>query len=261
MGTGGFGARLAAFLAVAVFVAALAAVAVWTREQARRLDEAVASQANFVLSEARAGVEAQLNLGLALADLPRIDGQLDRARASLPAIRAVAVLDETGTVLFSTNAVEVGDQIALPPMGPGLTWTAERDGERVYGAGLTTSFDTSAGAVLLRLPTGAMAEPVRHYALSLGLGALLIAAPLTFLAWLAGLRLAAGPRRRLSALADALEGLDEARTAPRAPSPPQSLVVADPFGLPLTAFTAAVRHRLGLLDAAERDVARLDELA
>ncbi|MBP2230379.1 hypothetical protein J2847_003682 [Azospirillum agricola] len=258
MGTGGFGARLGAFLAVTVFVAALAAVTVWTREQARRLDEAVASQVNFVLSEAKAALETQLNLGLPLADLPRVDDQLGTARAALPAIRSVAVLDEAGTVLFSTSTVEVGERVPVPPGEPGLVWSAAHEGERVYGIGLTTSFDTVAGTILLRLPPGAMAEPVRRYALGLGIGALLIAAPVGLLAWLAGLRLASGPRRDLSALADALEELDDSRPAPaRAPVRP----AADPFGLPLSAFAATVRHRLGLLDAAERDVSRLDELA
>ncbi len=178
---------------------------------------------------------------------------------SLAAIRSVAVLDESGTVLFSTNAVEVGEPVALPAAVPGHSWSADQEGERVFGAGLTTSFDTSAGAVLLRLPAGAMAEPARRYALSLGLGALLIAAPVTVLAWLVALRLARGPRRSLSALADALEGLDNSRPTPL---PSQAVSrIADPFGLPLAAFTATVRRRLDWLDAAERDVARLDELA
>ncbi|XKH33650.1 hypothetical protein ACIU1J_07955 [Azospirillum doebereinerae] len=134
MGSGSFGSRLAALVAVAVFVAALSAVALWTREQARRLDDAVTSQVNFVLSETKAALEVQFNLGLALADLPQVDGLLARARAALPAIRSVAVLDETGTVLFSTNAVEVGEEIGAPAPsdGPGGNpfWSQEREGGR-----------------------------------------------------------------------------------------------------------------------------------
>lgn len=262
MGTGSFGARLAAFLAVAVFVAALAAVTLWTREQSRRLDEAVTSQANFVLNEAKAALEVQLNLGLALADLPQVDGLLNRARASLPAIQSVAVLDETGAVLFSTNAVEVGEAAPQPQTVSGSVWSTETDGERVFGVGLTTSFDTSAGAILLRLPSGAMSEPVRHYALTLGIGALLIAVPVALLGWFAGMGLARGPRRALAELAESLESLDDSR--PNAPHPvdrPNADPSGRSLGLPLPAFAATVRRRLSVLDEAERDVARLDEMA
>lgn len=270
MGSGSFGARLAAFMAVAVFVSALSAVVMWTREQARRLDEAVTSQVGFVLSEAKASLETQLNLGLALGDLPQVDGLLARARVALPGIQSVTVLDETGTVLFSTNAVEVGELLPIRTsveanggVGGGVGgvsgfWSEERGDERVYGVGLATSFDTVAGSLLVRIPSGAMDEPMRHYALTLSIGAVLIVLPLALLGWLAGLRLAAGSRRSLSDLAATLEGLGEAgriRTELPAQSPHRTL------GLPAVAFTDAVRRRLTILDEAEREVARLDELA
>ncbi|CAO3423867.1 hypothetical protein [Azospirillum doebereinerae] len=269
MGSGSFGSRLAALVAVAVFVAALSAVALWTREQARRLDDAVTSQVNFVLSETKAALEVQFNLGLALADLPQVDGLLARARAALPAIRSVAVLDETGTVLFSTNAVEVGEEIGARSapsdrLDGNPFWSQEHDGERVYGVGLTTSFDTVAGTILLRLPAGAMAEPMRHYALTLSIGALLIAVPIAFFGWLAGLRLARGPRRALADLAVALEGLGDGTGPARAlPEPARSPggLLGGSLGLPAGAFAEAVRKRLTILDGAEREVARLDELA
>jgi len=274
MGSGSFGARLAAFVAVAVFVAGLSAVVLWTREQARRLDEAVSSQVGFVLSEAKTSLETQLNLGLALGDLPQVDVLLARARAALPGIQSVAVLDEAGTILFSTNAVEVGE--ALPPRpasasdSPGGPdgdvsgfWSEVRGAERVYGVGLATSFDTAAGSVLVRMPSGAMAEPMRHYALTLSIGAVLIVLPLALVGWLAGLGIAAGPRRSLADLAATLEGLGEGATALPAPSAAQSMArsTAQALGLPAPAFTDAVRRRLTILDEAEREVARLDELA
>ncbi|PWC98462.1 hypothetical protein [Azospirillum sp. TSO5] len=277
MGSGSFGARLAAFVAVAVFVAGLSAVVLWTREQARRLDEAVSSQVGFVLSEAKTSLETQLNLGLALGDLPQVDVLLARARAALPGIQSVAVLDEAGTILFSTNAVEVGE--ALPPRpasasdspgGPNRPdgdvsgfWSEVRGAERVYGVGLATSFDTAAGSVLVRMPSGAMAEPMRHYALTLSIGAVLIVLPLALVGWLAGLGIAAGPRRSLADLAAALEGLGEGATALPAPSATRSTArsTAQALGLPAPAFTEAVRRRLTILDEAEREVARLDELA
>lgn len=267
MGSGSFGARLAAFVAVAVFVAGLSAVVLWTREQARRLDEAVTSQVGFVLSEAKTSLETQLNLGLALGDLPQVDTLLARARAALPGIQSVAVLDEAGTILFSTNAVEVGE--TLPPRPASASdgaegdisgfWSEERGAERVYGVGLATSFDTAAGSVLVRMPSGAMAEPMRHYALTLSIGAVLIVLPLALVGWFAGLGIAAGPRRSLADLAAALEGLGDGAPVLSAPSAAPS--AAQALGLPAPAFTDAVRRRLTILDEAEREVARLDELA
>lgn len=256
MGTGSFAARFAAFLAVAVFAAALAAVALWTREHHRRLEDAVASQAGFVLSEAKAGLEARLNLGLALADLPQVETLLDRARTALPGTVAVAVVDEAGTVIFSTDPVEVGDAVAVRNADPAF-WFRKTGDERLYGIGLTTSFDTSAGTVLLRLPATVVDEPVQRYALQLSIGALAVAVPVGLLAWLAGLRLARGPRRSLSALADELEAL--AAGEPQVPS--RGTAAGEELGVPIRAFSAAIRERVAVLAEAEKEVSRLDEMA
>lgn len=259
MGTGGFTGRLATLVAVAVLAAALAAVTLWTRGQERRLEESVASQAGFVLSEVRAALEARLTIGLALADLPQVEGLLDGARASMPKVQSVAILDEDSTILFSTNAVEVGETVAgLPPDGGntgGPAWSLDRDGERVHGVWLTSSFGTTAGAVLLRLPGDVVAEQVRHYALTLVIGALAVALPVGLLAWAGGLRRARGTRDALAALATELESLaqDSADSAdPKAD---------DALGLPVRAFADAVRERMAVLAEAERELARLDELA
>ncbi|XKH33649.1 hypothetical protein ACIU1J_07950 [Azospirillum doebereinerae] len=108
-----------------------------------------------------------------------------------------------------------------------------------------------------------MAEPMRHYALTLSIGALLIAVPIAFFGWLAGLRLARGPRRALSDLAVALEGLGDNAAARPLPEPSRSPggLLGGSLGLPAGAFAEAVRKRLTILDGAEREVARLDELA
>lgn len=256
MGTGSFAARFAAFLAVAIFAAALAGVTLWSREHHRRLEEAVASQAGFVLSEAKAGLEARLNLGLALADLPQVETLLDRARRALPEALSVAVLDEAGTVVFSTDPVEVGDGVAELSGESGF-WSRRAGAERLYGIGLTTSFDTNAGTVLLRLPTAAVNEPLQRYALQLSIGALAIAVPVGLIALLVGLRLARGPRQSLSALADELEAL--AAGEPAVPS--RGAAAGEELGVPIRAFSTAVRERVAVLQAAEKEIARLDEMA
>ncbi|WP_448191826.1 hypothetical protein [Azospirillum sp. sgz301742] len=257
MGTGGFTGRLATLVAVAVLAAALAAVTLWTRGQERRLEESVASHAGFVLSEVKTSLEARLTIGLALADLPQVDGLLDGARASMPKVLSVAILDEDATVLFSTNAVEVGETVAGLPTDDkatgGTAWSLDRDGERIHGVWLASGFGTAAGAVLLRLPGGVVAEQVRHYGLTLAIGALAVAMLVGLLAWAAGLRLARGPREALSALATELESL--AQDAANTPA------AADAFGLPVRAFADAVRQRMAVLAEAERELTRLDELA
>jgi len=267
MRTGGFTGRLATLVAMAVLAAALAAVTLWTRGQERRLEESVASQAGFVLSEVRAAIEARLTIGLALTELPQVEALLDGARAGMPKALSVAILDEDATVLFSTNAVEVGETIAGLPAedktSGGAVWRLDtkgepkdaHDGERVHGVWLTTSFGTTAGAVLLRLPGSLVAEQVRHYALSLVIGALAVALPVGLLAWGLGLRLARRPRAALSALATELETLAQGEADTRPP------MAGDALGLPVRAFADAVRARMDLLAEAERELARLDELA
>lgn len=260
MRTGGFTGRLATLAAVAVLAAALAAVTLWTRGQERRLEESVASQAGFVLSEVRAALEARLTIGLALADLPQVEALLDGARTSMPKVQSIAILDEDANVRFSTNAVEVGETVAgLPPdggnTGGGTAWSLDLDGERVHGVWLTSSFGTTAGSVLLRLPKGMVAEQVRHYGLTLVIGALAVALVVGLLAWAGGLWLARRPRNTLSALAEDLESLAEDSAAARSP------IVNDDLDLPVRAFADAVRERMAVLAEAERELARLDELA
>ncbi|WP_431854347.1 hypothetical protein [Azospirillum sp.] len=249
----GFPARLVAFLAVVVLAATLAMAALWTQGQHRRLQAAVASHAGFVLGEVKTALETRLNLGLALAELPQVQPLLDGARGAMPAALSVGVLDEEGAVVFSSSPVEVGERLAgLPAAEPGAVWAAERGGEWLYGIGLTTSFDTVAGQIVLRLPGDVAVEPTRTFALKLGIGALLLAVPVILLAAVAGLGLTRGPRRSVEAVAETLESLTRD---------------ADPYALgeasdtPLPAFSDAVRARLALLAEAERDVSRLDEMA
>ncbi|HYH37117.1 MAG TPA: hypothetical protein VD860_02755 [Azospirillum sp.] len=248
----GFPARLAAFLAVVVLVSTLAMTALWTQGQHRRLHAAVASHAGFVLGEIKTALETRLNLGLALADLPQVQPLLDGARGAMPAVLSVAVLDEDGAVVFSSSPVEVGERLAGLPADTGAVWAQERGGEWLYGIGLTTSFDTSAGQIVLRVSGDVAVEPTRTFALKLGIGGLLLAVPVILLAGAAGLRLTRGPRRSVEAVAETLESLTRD---------------ADPYALgdvpdaPLPAFAGAVRARLALLAEAERDVSRLDEMA
>jgi len=255
MGSSSFAARLAVFLALVVLVATGAAATLWALEQNRRLQDAVASHAGFVLSEVKSALEARLNLGLALADLPQVLPLLDGARADMPAILSVAVLDEAGAVLFSTSPVDVGERVAelSAERGPGAVWSLHRGSERLYGIDLTTSFDTVAGAVLLRLPGDVATEPTRNFALTLAIGGLALAVPLTVLAVLAGMWVARGPRDAIVGLTEALEGLVRANV--------DQGHAADGLGVPLLAFAAAVRERLTLIAAAEREVTRLDEMA
>ncbi|PWC52493.1 hypothetical protein [Azospirillum sp. TSO22-1] len=249
----GFPARLAAFLAVVVLASTLAATALWTQGQHRRLHAAVASHAGFVLGEIKTALETRLNLGLALAELPQVQPLLDGARGAMPAVLSVAVLDEEGAVVFSSSPVEVGERLAgLPAAEPGAVWAAERGGEWLYGIGLTTSFDTTAGQIVLRVPGDVAAEPTRTFALKLGIGGLLLAVPVILLAGIAGLGLLRGPRRSVEAVAGILE------TLTRDADPYASGDVPD---APLPAFAGAVRARLTLLAEAERDVSRLDEMA
>lgn len=256
----GFPARLIAFLAVVVLAATQVAAALWTEGQHRRLQAAAASHAGFVLGEIKTALETRLNLGLALADLPQVQPLLDRARGDMPAVLSAAVVDEDGDVVFSSSPVEVGERLAaLPAAEPGTVWSRAQGGEWLYGVGLTTSFDTTAGQVVLRVSGGVAVEAVRAFALRLSIGGLLLAVPIIVVAAAVGHRLTRGPRHAVAAVAQTLESLtrDDGGEGGGGPDP----YPAGAAGTPLAAFSGAVRTRLALITDAERTVSRLDEMA
>ncbi|WP_029008035.1 hypothetical protein [Azospirillum halopraeferens] len=246
----GFTGRLVAAVLAGVVLTAAGTVWLWTLEQRRLVGDAVAGHVGFVLYELKGDLEARLNLGLALADLPLVDPLLLQARGEYPDIRSIAVADDTGVIVFATDAVELGERMAEPvPAGPALA-TGRSGDELTYGLGLTTAFETHAGAVVARLPAAVVDRRVQDYALTLALGGGAVTGGVALLALVATVALARPTRLAAETLADSL-----------APDTGPAPTTADPLGLPVSAFGAAVGQRTATLDAAGREVARLDEMA
>ena len=271
MSPAGFTHRLIGAVLAATLFAAAATTALWSHGHQRRLEQAVAGHAEFVLAELKAALESRLNLGLSIGELPQADTLLEQARGALPGIQSIVVVDEEGTVVFATDVVEVGERAPDLPAGfgtaePAVSGTADSDalwsvrtgGARTYGLSLTTSFGTSAGAVALRLPAGLLTERVNDFALVLGLQAFGVAVAVGALASLAALVLARRSRRAVERLAVALE---ELAAAPGAQPGGRDRPVAPLLGLPLPGFAATVRQRVRTLDEATREISRLDEMA
>lgn len=249
----GFSSRLVAAVLAGVLLAAAGTVWLWTYDHRWRVEGAVAAHVGFVLNELKGALEARLNLGLPLEELPQVEPLLQQARGEYPDIQSIAVLNETGVVVFATDAVELGERLTgAVPAGPGLTGL--RSGETlVYGLGLTTAFDTEAGAVVARLPVAVVRRRVQDYALTLAIGGVAVTGVIGLLALAAGYALARPTRRAVEPLAGTLTALG---TVGQPPGPAQP-----DLGLPLPAFAAAVGDRLAVLDAAGHEVARLDEMA
>lgn len=258
MSPAGFTHRLVAAVLAATLFAAVATTALWSHGHQRRLEQAMAGHAAFVLAELKAALESRLNLGLSIGELPQADTLLEQARTALPGIQSIVVVDEAGTVVFATDVVEVGEPAPDLPGDPGgrdvdALWSVQKGGALTYGLGLTTSFGTTAGAVVLRLPAGLLAERVNDFALILGLQAFGVALAVGALASLGALALARRSRRATERLAQELEDLAAAPDRDR-PVPPL-------LGLPLPGFAASVRQRVRTLDGATREISRLDEMA
>ena len=104
-------ARFIIALVGTVLFAWCAAIGFWTHDHAERRDAALDSHARLILQDLTLALETRLSLGLPLAQLPEVDRLLEAARLKMTGLRAVAVLDEQGRVLFSTDPVEIGEQL------------------------------------------------------------------------------------------------------------------------------------------------------
>lgn len=265
MGTTGFNVRLIGALLISILLCAGGTALVWVSDHQRRLDAAVSAHAGFVLSELRAALEARLNLGLALPELPQVGGLLESAGADLPGLQSIAVVDEAGRIVFSTDAVEVGETVREfdpwpdPDAAAEGIWTFRSVGGTIFGISLSTSFDTTAGAVVLRVASGAIAERVSEFALTLGLQSTAVAAVAGILGTLGVLLLARPQRHAARRLTGLLEDVVAApANPPAAGGGPDGSAEVPP---PIAGFAHAVRSRMGVLERADREVTRLDELA
>lgn len=137
------------FLAVAIVVTALAAgiggFFAYGRLSAT-LDRLESERFSIVVDGVKAGIEANLNLGLQLEGLSVAQGILDRERAFVAETRSVIVFAADGTVLFSSGEAPSFAKVPVPWLG-GRGWRHEAAGWRAVGTVLTNSYGAVAGGV------------------------------------------------------------------------------------------------------------------
>ncbi len=252
----GITARFIIALVGTVLFAWFAAIGFWTHDHMERRDAALKAHAHLVLQDLTSALETRLSLGLPLAQLPEVDRLLEAARLKMTGLRAVAVLDEQGQALFSTDPVEIGETL-LDKAGVRSGGGRQVEGDdEIFWLPVTNDYGTLAGVSLLRLSAGSSREGSIDFALSLTVRA---APALTILCLLA-MALGAGLARRLDRR---LAGVSSALTRLRQ-NPGEGVAAmgaAGDLGLPLADFATATAARQLRLAAAEEELVRLDEMA
>lgn len=248
----GVSIRFVATLVGAVLFAGVVAIGLWTQDYSRRHQDAFNDHARLILRDLAASLEKRLAIGLTLTQLPDIDRLLERARPRLPGLRTLAVLDERGIAQFSTDPVEIGDQMLEAfhlTHGEGHQTSGE---DEIYWITLVNDYGAIAGAAVLRLAASATTEGTIAFALSLIMRSALALGLLSLLAAGLGYWLA---RRVSHGVAPTLAALRQLQ------QDPLSGQEGGDLGPALSAFAEETLSRHQRLAWAEKEVARLDELA
>ena len=259
--------KLVTGVLAALLIAAAGACALVYHQVEDELGAAAVSEAGFVLRQLQATLEAYLGLGLELEELPGMAALLGRALndrdasdreatdARPSAIRAVAVFDDTGRIVFSSRPAEVGERLpaaALPAVAdPSVPVRHELGPALTLSLPLATGFGTRAGGVAVEVDREALARQATAFGLRLLELALAVYGAVGAVAAVLADRIARGLEGRLAATAAGLQRLAETLTT--APEAAGRGAVGD--------FAEAVRARHDLLSRADAEVSRLDELA
>ncbi|SFH68148.1 hypothetical protein [Albimonas pacifica] len=140
---------------------------------------------DFLLSQLRGSIEANVGLGLALPDVRVAQALVEQAKAADDRVLAVEVFSPAGVSLFNTDRGAVGEEIpeawrrALAYRSVGDRWRVEELGAIVVGEAMRNDFDEPVGYVAVTISDAARASHAD------GLAAVLAARA----AWLAPLAL------------------------------------------------------------------------
>lgn len=120
---------------------------------AATLAEVESARFALVAKGVKAGVEANLNLGLQLSGLSVAQEILDRERALLPETESVLVFSSDGRILFSSGKAT---ELAAAP-GEWLRtgdWSSESSEWRAVGSSLVNPYGVAVGGVAVLYPRG-----------------------------------------------------------------------------------------------------------
>ncbi|NUU03315.1 hypothetical protein [Herbaspirillum robiniae] len=169
----------------------------------------------FSLNTIRSGVEAGLQVGLLLPDLPGAQQLIEQSRSQERVILSIDIFDAQGHIVFTTDSGGVGAVIPAAWRAPCLTrargnWSGvDEEGRLVCGA-VINGFDQVAGGVALRYRLDDRAGTFGQLG-GFWLLPLLWAAGLALVGGLFGWLLLRPVERRLLQQSDALAGLRDGR--------------------------------------------------
>jgi hypothetical protein len=100
-------------------------------------------------------VQASLALGMQFTELTTLPAQMEREKASDRLIRGIDVFDDTGQIIYSTEAERVGQRVnrawtEAAARAKSTEWTGEAPEEYVAGISLKNNFDLTVGYLALR---------------------------------------------------------------------------------------------------------------
>ena len=178
------------YLGLAAGLVALAVLLIIAQTE-RSLERNAASlgeaRLRLVLATLVGTIQANLDFGLPLASLRQIQELLERTLAKQPGLRAIDVIDDAGTALFSSDRGAEGEPAPAPWLAAiterrdGDLWRAQDRGELAFGLPIVSDIGRTVGHVVVVRPAPQAWRPVTDI-----LGALLVNLPLVVAAALAG---------------------------------------------------------------------------
>jgi hypothetical protein len=100
-------------------------------------------------------IQASLALGLQFTELATLPSQMEREKASDKLIQGIDVFDDTGQIIYSTDAARVGQRVQrswteAAARSKTTEWTGEGVDDYVAGISLKNNFDLTVGYLALR---------------------------------------------------------------------------------------------------------------
>lgn len=122
----------------------------------------VEANIDFVLTQLRDSIEANVSLGIPLQDLRVVQDLLERSRIGNPSLLAVEVFSPAGVSLFNTDRGSIGEDITstwrdgVRHAGNSDRWRVEEFGNLIVGQAIRNDFGEPVGyvAVTVAGPTG-----------------------------------------------------------------------------------------------------------
>jgi hypothetical protein len=100
-------------------------------------------------------VQASLSLGMQFTELTTLPALMEREMAADKLIRGIDVFDDTGQVIYSTEAARLGQRVMRnwtesANRAKSTEWTSEAPDEYIAGISLKNNFDLTVGYLALR---------------------------------------------------------------------------------------------------------------